>query len=46
MLKPFMDRTTEILGRKADIMTRDSIHEVLREDVEASAVRVFCHKCA
>ena len=30
-----------ILGCKADIMTRDSIHRLLREKVEASAMPVF-----
>ena len=30
-----------ILGRKTDIMTRDSIHKILRARIEASAVRVF-----
>lgn len=30
-----------ILGRKADIMTRRSLHPVLRERIEASARRVF-----
>ncbi len=33
--------TSEILGCKADIMTRDSIHRVLREEIEASAIRVY-----
>jgi uncharacterized protein len=30
-----------ILGRKTDIMTRDSIHRLLRERIEAAAVPVF-----
>ena len=30
-----------ILGRRTDIMTRDSIHKVLRPAIEATAVRVF-----
>jgi hypothetical protein len=30
-----------ILGRHADVMTRDSIHKVLRPRIEASAQRVF-----
>jgi predicted nucleotidyltransferase len=30
-----------ILGRKTDIMTRDSLHRTLREAIEATAVRVF-----
>jgi uncharacterized protein len=35
------ERTAEILGREADIMTRDSLHKVLRARIEASALRVF-----
>jgi predicted nucleotidyltransferase len=31
----------EILGRKTDIMTRGSLHPVLRERIEASALQVF-----
>jgi predicted nucleotidyltransferase len=30
-----------ILGRTTDIMTRDSLHKVLRPAIEASALRVF-----
>ena len=30
-----------ILGRKTDIMTRDSLHKVLRPRIEASALQVF-----
>ena len=30
-----------ILGRKTDIMTRDSLHQMLREKIESTAVRVF-----
>jgi predicted nucleotidyltransferase len=30
-----------ILGRKTDIMTRDSLHRTLRQAIEATAVRVF-----
>ena len=30
-----------ILGRKTDIMTRDSLHKVLRSRIEASALQVF-----
>ena len=33
--------TSGILGCKADIMTRDSIHRVLREKIESSAIRVY-----
>ncbi len=35
------DYAASILGRKTDIMTRDSLHKVLRQNIEASAVRVF-----
>ena len=35
------ERAASILGRKVDIMTRDSLHTVLRDRIEAAAVRVF-----
>jgi uncharacterized protein len=35
------EQTTRILGRKADIMTRDSLHRLIRKEVEVSALRVF-----
>jgi predicted nucleotidyltransferase len=35
------EETTRILGRKADIMTRDSLHKVLRSRIEASALQVL-----
>ena len=35
------ERASSILGRKADIMTRDSLHRSLKQGIEASAVRVF-----
>jgi len=35
------DYAARILGRKTDIMTRDSLHRILRPQIEASAVRVF-----
>ena len=35
------ERAAEILGCKADIMTRDSLHKVLRAKIEASAQQVF-----
>jgi predicted nucleotidyltransferase len=35
------DYASRILGRTADVMTRDSIHKVLRHRIEASALRVF-----
>jgi uncharacterized protein len=35
------ERAAEILGCKADIMTRRSLHRVLRARIEASALQVF-----
>jgi hypothetical protein len=35
------DAAARILGRKTDIMTRDSIHKALRARIEADAVPVF-----
>ena len=35
------DRLRTILGARADVMTRDSLHPLLRERIEASAIRVF-----
>lgn len=35
------ERTARILGQKADIMTRDSLHPVLRKRIEKTAVLVF-----
>jgi uncharacterized protein len=35
------DAAARILGCKADIMTRRSLHRVLRESIEASAEQVF-----
>ena len=35
------EEASRILGRKADIMTRDSLHKVLRSRIEASALQVF-----
>jgi type IV pilus assembly protein PilB len=35
------DAAARILGRKTDIMTRDSIHRALKQRVEAAAVQVF-----
>ncbi len=32
---------SRILGRKADIMTRRSLHRALRDRIEASALQVF-----
>lgn len=35
------DAAARILGRKADVMTRASLHPVLRLRIEASALQVF-----
>lgn len=40
-LMDVQDYASRILGRSADVMTRDSIHKVLRPRIEASALRVF-----
>jgi hypothetical protein len=34
-------RAAEILERKADVMTRDSLHKTLKQRIEASALQVF-----
>ena len=35
------ERAADILGRQADVMTRDSLHPRLRKRIEESAVRLF-----
>ena len=40
-LMDLQDFTARILGCRADVMTRRSLHPVLRDRIEASAVRVF-----
>ena len=40
-LMEIKERASVILGRHADIMTRDSIHRLLRLKIEQSAVPVF-----
>ena len=35
------ERAASILGGKTDIMTRDSLHNTLREAIEETAIRVF-----
>ena len=35
------DFATKLLGRDADIMTRDSLHPLLRSGIEAEAICVF-----
>ena len=32
---------SKVLGQRADIMTRDSLHKALAREIDASAVRVF-----
>jgi predicted nucleotidyltransferase len=40
-LMDIKEYAASILGRKTDIMTRDSLHKSLREAIEATAARVF-----
>jgi uncharacterized protein len=40
-LMDIKERASVILGGRADIMTRDSIHRMLRSRIEQSAVPVF-----
>jgi len=40
-LMAVQERASAILGHKADVMTRDSLHKMLRERIEAGAVQVF-----
>jgi predicted nucleotidyltransferase len=35
------DVAARILGHKADVMTRDSLHKTLRERIEAAALQVY-----
>lgn len=35
------ERAAEILGRETDIMTRGSLHPMLKARIEASALQVF-----
>ena len=35
------DRASQILGRRADVMTRDSLHPLLKMRIEKDAVQVF-----
>jgi predicted nucleotidyltransferase len=35
------EATAKILGRPADMITRDSLHKTLRKRIEASALQVF-----
>ncbi len=40
-LMDVMERASIVLGRNADVMTRRSLHPLLRERIEESAVLVF-----
>jgi hypothetical protein len=40
-LMDLKERAAVILGRRADIMTRESLHPALRPGIEQTAVRVF-----
>ena len=40
-LMDIKDKAARILGRKTDIMTRRSLHPMLRKRIEASAMQVF-----
>jgi hypothetical protein len=35
------ERLTQILGRPADLTTREGLHPLLRSQIEADAIRVF-----
>ena len=35
------ERASDILGRRADVTTRDSLHKLLRRNIEASALQIF-----
>ena len=39
-LMDIKETAARILGRKTDIMTRNSLHELLRDRIEASAVQI------
>ena len=40
-LRDVRERASSILGRKADIMTRDSLHKTPRGRIETTAIPVF-----
>ena len=40
-LLQLQDRVATILGRDSDLMTRGSLHPMLRDGIERSAIRVF-----
>jgi predicted nucleotidyltransferase len=35
------ERLSQVLGRPADLTTREGLHPLLRHDIEAEAIRVF-----
>ena len=35
------ERLSHILGRSADLTTREGLHPLLRQDIEAEAIKVF-----
>ena len=40
-LMEVQEQTSRILGKRADILTRDSLHKLLRPGIIASALQVF-----
>lgn len=40
-LMDVQELTSQILGHKADVMTRGSLHPILRRRIEADALQVF-----
>lgn len=40
-LMDIQERAATLLGQKVDITTRDGLHPVLRDGIEAAAIRVF-----
>jgi predicted nucleotidyltransferase len=40
-LMDVQEYVSRILGHEADVMTRDSIHKVLRPSIQATALRLF-----
>jgi hypothetical protein len=35
------ERLSQILGRSADLTTREGLHPLLRQDIEAESIKVF-----
>jgi predicted nucleotidyltransferase len=40
-LMDLREHLTRVLGRRADVLTRHSLHRVIRGDIEREALRVF-----